>query len=110
MPRRTVGERYWALMSPEGAAQNCWGTFWGCNVARECRAALLWDDVGLIRLPRVLKVSPGLFKTASMRTLQRRKRGKALPEGAAQNCWGTFWGCNVAQECRAALLWNDIGL
>ena len=89
--------------------------------------ALLWNDVGLKRLPRVLKESPGLLKTASMRTLQRRKRGKALPEGAAQNCWGTlrgfnvaegaaqncwgtFWGCNVARECRAALLWDDIGL
>ena len=89
-----------------GAAQPCCGTFRGCNVARECRAALLGNDVGLKRLPRVLKVSPGLFKTASMRTLQRRKSGKALPEGVAQNCCGTFRGCNVARECRTALLWN----
>ena len=89
---------------PEGVAQNCWGTFRGCNVARECRMALLWNDVGLKRLPRVLKESPGLFKTASMRTLQRRKSGKVLPKGAAQPCWGTFWGCNVARGCCAELL------
>ena len=48
--------------------------------------------------------------TGSMRTFRRRKSGKVLPEGAAQNCWGTFWGSNVARECRMALLWNDIGL
>ena len=65
-------------MLPKGVAQNCCGTFRGCNVARECRMALLWNDVGLKRFPRVLKESPGLFKTASMRTLQRRKRGKAF--------------------------------
>ena len=97
-------------MLPKGVAQNCCGTFRGCNVARECRMALLWNDVGLKRFPRVLKESPGLFKTASMRTLQRRKRGKVLPEGAAQNCWGTFWGCNVARGCRAELLGNVTGL
>ena len=97
-------------MLPKGVAQNCCGTFRGCNVARECRMALLWNDVGLKRLPRVLKESPGLFKRGLMRTFRRRKSGKALPEGAAQNCWGTFRGSNVARECRAALLWNDIGL
>ena len=107
------------IMSPEGAVRFCWGRDVGLyrcprgaegvsehihdginayvsatkkwqSVARECRAALLWNDVGLKRLPRVLKESPGLFKTASMRTLQRRKRGKVLPEGVAQNCWETI--------------------
>ena len=97
-------------MLPKGVAQNCCGTFRGCNVARECRMALLWNDVGLKRFPRVLKESPGLLKTASMRTLQRRKRGKALPEGAAQNCWGTLRGFNVARGCRAELLGNVLGL
>ena len=96
-------------MLPKGVAQNCCGTFRGCNVARECRMALLWNDVGLKRFPRVLKESPGLFKTASMRTLQRRKRGKVLPEGAAQNCWGTLRGFNVAQGYRTALLGNVLG-
>ena len=86
-------------MLPKGVAQNCCGTFRGCNVARECRMALLWNDVGLKRLPRVLKVSPSLFETGSMRTLQRRKRGKVLPKGVAQNCCGTFRGCNVARGC-----------
>ena len=51
--RGSVGERYGALMSPKDIAQNCWGTFWGCNVARGCRTALLWNDVGLKRRPRV---------------------------------------------------------
>ena len=107
---RTFRRRKSGKALPEGAAQNSWGTFRGSNVARECRMALLWDDVGLKRFPRVLKESPGLLKTASMRTLQRRKRGKVLPEGAAQNCWGTFWGCNVALGCRAELLGNVTGL
>lgn len=35
------------------------------NVARRCRTALLWHEVGLKCVPRVPKVSPGLFKTAS---------------------------------------------
>ena len=108
--RGLVVERCGLETSPEDIAWPCWGTLCGCNVARECRMALLWNDIGLKRLPRVLKVSPGLFKTASMRTLQRRKSGKVLPKGAAQPCWGTFRGCNVARECRMTLLWNDIGL
>ena len=80
------------------------------SVARECRAALLENDVGLKRLPRVLKESPGLFKRGLMRTFRRRKSGEVLPEGAVLFCWGTFLACNVAQGCRAALLGNTLGL
>ena len=92
---------------PEGAAQNCWGTFRGCNVARECRAALLWNDIGLKRLPRVLKVCLRAYSRRDQCGLSSDEKGaKRCPRVPRRTVGERFGGCNVAQVCRAELLGN----
>ena len=125
------------IMSPEGAVRFCWGRDVGLyrcprgaegvsehihdginayvsatkkwqSVARECRAALLWNDVGLKRLPRVLKVCLRAYSRRDQcglssdekgakrcprvprRTVGERLGAVMSPESGARLCWGTL--------------------
>ena len=62
------------------------------NVAQGRKAALLGDEQGRKRRPRV---SPG--------THRQQKGAKTSPKGAAQHSQATKRGINVAQGCRPAL-------
>ena len=98
VPPGTHRQRKGARTSPKGATRHSQATKRGKNAAQGCRPALLGNEQGRERRPRV---SPG--------THRQRKGAKTLPKGAARHSQATERGINVAQRCRPALTGNRKG-
>ena len=96
VPPGTHRRRTGARTSPKGAARHSQATERGINVAQGCRPALLGNEQGRKRRPRV---SPG--------THRQRKGTRTSPKGATRHSQATNRGENVAQGRRAALLGNE---
>ena len=98
VPPGTHRQRKGAKTSPKGAARHSQATERGINIAQGRRAALLGNEKGRKRCPRV---PPG--------THRRQKEPETLPKGVARHSQATERGINVAQGCRPALTGNEQG-
>ena len=86
------GPRMRPELPPKGVARHSQATERGENAAQGRRAALLGNEQGRERRPRV---PPG--------THRRQKGAKTSPKGVARHSQATERGINVAQGCRPAL-------
>ena len=91
----SLGQRFRALSSPEGAARLSWATLSYFFVARGCSTARLSDTFVHLRRPRVQHGSLG-----------QRFRALLSPEGAARLPWATLSYFIVARGCSTAPLGN----
>ena len=91
----SLGQRFRALSSPEGAARLSWATLSYFFVARGCSTARLSDTFVHLRRPRVQHGSLG-----------QRFRALWSPEGAARLPWATLSYFIVARGCSTAHLGN----
>ena len=91
VPRRTLGEHFCPIPSPNGAFPHARGTLRPLSAAQRCRVARSGNISGTIRRP-----------TVPRSTLREHFCHYPSPDGVSQHARGTFLNLSVAQRCRAA--------
>ena len=90
-PRRTLGEHFSPIPSPDGAEPHARVTFLPLSVARWCRGARPGNTSAHFRSPMVPRRTPGEHFSPV-----------PSPNVAAPHAWGTLQPNSVAQWCRPA--------